>query len=1111
MKKTTRHLIFSGLLLFTVAMSARNIKINPIPQSIHFFTDTDGDGIPDSIDADDDNDGIPDAVEQNLLAVLPIDTDRDNIPDSIDLDSDNDGIADILEAGFTYMSNGKDKIDPALFTDNDANGWHDPAQTAFASSAIIDTDGDGVADYTDLDSDNDSKFDTDEAGPSYGDGDINGDGKGDGADTDGDGILDIFDNLNGFGNSGKLLPQNTFGQGNADYRKTISQLIGITDISKTLYANLDTNNDGKIDSTADSDQDGLMDAFDSDHTQFGSPRKLNKKLYLELDGRNDYADAAQMLSSLDKATLMGWIKLNSNYTATGFIMGQDNFNLKVKMVGPNKQLIATAKNQSVTFSQNLEVDRWYHVAAVYDNSVSEKLALYVNGQKEATSASVALSGNLGFSAARFSMGRNATAATEYFKGALDEVRVFNTALSDDMIQKMVYQEIKQQDGMIRGEVIPRDIENTSWASLLAYFRMDTFNDNVIDNKATASVESGDDASFARIYNVKTLHAQLAPMPFVTTVPGSLHTAVSQNNFVNGQDARTYNWSIISVKHNINLTANQTSLGMIIEPDVTVNLSNNNKLENTWYLKLDGKIDLQGKSQLVQTINSELDPTSSGSIEREQQGQSNVYNYNYWCSPVGAINATTNNNSYTVDGVFRDATNPSDLEHINWTNGLDGAPTTPITLSGFWIFKFQNQTPLYANWASVGAFGSLLPAQGFTLKGSGAATPKQNYAFVGKPNNGTITTTIAPGNLNLSGNPYPSALNATKFIKDNIGVIDGTLYFWEHFPNNNSHQLADYQGGYATINLVGGTPPVNTTNAFEIHDEVPGRFVPVGQGFFVKAKAGGTLTFNNNQRAFVKEEAGASNILFRQPVHTPITSGFDNSNDAYEEDQFTRIRFGFTSATNFHRQVLLGFMNENATAALEPGYDAENIDTQPDDLYLMKMNNKLIIEGEGYFNIDNIYPIGVKTATQGTVKFMIDSMENIADDQAVYIYDNVTNLSHNIRTGTFEIDLPAGTLLNRFSIRFKIEGALGNASFANQQLAVTYTSNDNMITIANDQTGVTVKSALLFNMLGQSVATWDFQKSHPSRIQIPLQNTSTGTYIVKVYTTNGAISKKIVVK
>jgi len=54
--------------------------------------DTDADGTADNLDTDSDNDGVPDTIEGTT------DTDGDGIPDYLDLDSDNDGIADITEA-----------------------------------------------------------------------------------------------------------------------------------------------------------------------------------------------------------------------------------------------------------------------------------------------------------------------------------------------------------------------------------------------------------------------------------------------------------------------------------------------------------------------------------------------------------------------------------------------------------------------------------------------------------------------------------------------------------------------------------------------------------------------------------------------------------------------------------------------------------------------------------------------------------------------------------------------------------------------------------------------------------------------------------------------------
>ena len=83
---------------------------------------------------------------------------------------------------------------------------------------------------------------------------------------------------------------------------------------------------------------------------------------------------------------------------------------------------------------------------------------------------------------------------------------------------------------------------------------------------------------------------------------------------------------------------------------------------THYLLLDGYIDLVGESQLLQkryTLNqfseSILEEASTGYLERDQQGQGNIYRYNDWSSPVGRIgglgyNATT---TFTVADVLWD--------------------------------------------------------------------------------------------------------------------------------------------------------------------------------------------------------------------------------------------------------------------------------------------------------------------------------------------------------------------------------------------------------------------------------------------------------------------------
>jgi hypothetical protein len=703
--------------------------------------------------------------------------------------------------------------------------------------------------------------------------------------------------------------------------------------------------------------------------------------------------------------------------------------------------------------------------------------------------------------------------------------MWNRVVTPAEIRFLMNQEIVQNGTGTRGTIIPvtvtkNDANALLWSNLRAYYSMNSYIGTHLDDDSNNSNRGS-----LVIPDKISINVQTAPMPYesnsnglwsstATWRNGSIQDVAYSLSIVDG--TTPIDWNIVRTNHNIDSNGNKVLLGLFTNSN-RLSASNDSKIEVTHHLKLDGIIDLQGRSQLVQTLNSDLDPTSSGRIERDQQGSNNIYNYNYWSSPVGAINATTNNNAYTVSGVMKDGTTTTP-QNITWTAGLNGSPTSPITLSSYWIFRFQNLSNSYANWQSVGSAGSLNPGQGYTLKGSGAAAD-QNFTFVGKPNNGAVTGAIAAGNLNLSGNPYASAIDASQFINDNSSSITGTLYFWQHSPTNNTHNLFGYQGGYASRNLVGGTAPVAPTGIAGVGTsaKVPGRFIPVGQGFFlVGSGTGGSVNFNNNQRLFVKEDNANSNTLFRNNATQNIVASnhFTNNanDDVIENEGFKKIRLGFQSSDNFYKQVLLGFMEENATSGLDYGYDALNIDTQLNDMYFVNNGAKLNIQGDGYFNVNNIYPIGIKNNAAGNVTFKIDEKENFDNDNfQAYIHDNVTNIYHNIRNVSFTINLPQGTIENRFSLTFKNTSALSNESFDNANgLLVVYSNANSILNIKNNVIDATVESVSLFNMLGQAITTWDVKDQNQQNIELPIKSLSTGTYIVKVKTTKGETSRKIIV-
>ena len=534
--------------------------------------------------------------------------------------------------------------------------------------------------------------------------------------------------------------------------------------------------------------------------------------------------------------------------------------------------------------------------------------------------------------------------------------------------------------------------------------------------------------------------------------------------------------------------------------------------------MDGKIDLQGESQLIQSLNSDLDPSSTGTIERDQQGTKDLFTYNFWSSPVGVTNNSTNNNAYTLPQVFKDGTDPNNPVDINFiTNSYNGTSGSPIGIADYWIWKYSNQSGAYADWQHVRSTGSLLTGEGFTLKGvtntGNDLSQEQNYVFVGKPNNGDINLPITAGNEYLVGNPYASALDAHQFIMDNAPTIEGagsttgTLYFWEHWGGG-SHNLADYQGGYATYNLSGSTPaasygtndPLVATGGTPV--KLPGRYIPVSQGFFVKSENTGTIRFNNGQRIFEKE--GVSSVFVRSTADAATTA------NSYNADTRLKIRLGFNSVNTVHRQLLVT-QDSNATSSYDWGYDGEAKTEQMDDMYWMISDNKYTIQGTDVIDHTTILPLGLHVDNDGINTITIDALENVPDDLDIYIYDNVTNIYHDLRQGDATLDLTTGAYLDRFDLRFsQMSSLLSTEDFEIETTINYYYANSSNTIVINNPKLENVKTVSLYNVLGQEIISFDeFESS--DLIELKTNKISTGTYILEIKTNDGKLSKKVLIE
>ena len=538
---------------------------------------------------------------------------------------------------------------------------------------------------------------------------------------------------------------------------------------------------------------------------------------------------------------------------------------------------------------------------------------------------------------------------------------------------------------------------------------------------------------------------------------------------------------LTIENGSKLTMNNS---LLVVSD-QINISGNND-----------QIRLGGTSQLVQTHTNTSQVNGSGDLFIDQNSQTpSTFRYNYMSSPV-----TSGVNTFTLEDVLKDGSTPttsiSNPLNINFVSESDGSKTSPISISNRWIFTFTNATGETSNFIHQGSTGNIPNTNGFTIKGPGI---EQNYTFVGTPNDGNLTTNtqINSNNFYLLGNPYPSALNATKFIEDNINTINGELYFWQHaseVDSTNGHLETGYIGGYSVRNIVTGVPAIDErlVNSGADFFVEPGEYVPVAQGFFVLGNNTGNINFSNSQREFITEGNQSIFLKSNNKSKLPILKlGMEqNISD-------TRIS---------HRQIAISFNKKNSFNH-DNGYDSQIIDINPTDMYWKFPNNsrKYIIAGVGEVDTIDLIPLEIIINEEKTISIQIDEWN--VNNQEVFILDKLTDNYYSLANNNkATISLSSGVYNDRFFVTFENKKTLRQEDALINNIKLYYNDDTREIIISNyDNT--TVKRAELYSILGKKLQVWNSFEDEKLAVKENINNLS----IIKLYTNKGQVSKKIFIK
>ena len=165
---------------------------------------------------------------------------------------------------------------------------------------------------------------------------------------------------------------------------------------------------------------------------------------LSFDGSDDYVDLPDDIITAPSlrangSTLIAWVKVEPSLTGrkgivgiaacdSGWsVFGLDYYNGKVRLETYDN----TLGYQRIESTTNINDGKWHHIAGTYDPS-DKKMRIYVDGVLETTSSELVSPGWSTGSSLNF-IGKCSMTGDYFFNGTIDEVKIYNRALSAEEI------------------------------------------------------------------------------------------------------------------------------------------------------------------------------------------------------------------------------------------------------------------------------------------------------------------------------------------------------------------------------------------------------------------------------------------------------------------------------------------------------------------------------------------------------------------------------------------------------------------------------------------------------------------------------------------------------
>ena len=207
------------------------------------------------------------------------------------------------------------------------------------------------------------------------------------------------------------------------------------DESLKLYASFD----GNADDMSGNGNNGIVNGATLTTDRNGNPNSA-----YQFNGTDSYIDFGSSdlgLTGSSEMTISVWVKPDTPATWHSTVLASDPFfrpyGVKIRGLGSAltaQCTISTSSNRNYVEADSggVAVGSWYHIACTYDGST---VSIYVDGELK---SSISKSGTLSTATQSIFVGANPY-PTHHYNGAIDDIRIWNRALSESEIQDLPYE------------------------------------------------------------------------------------------------------------------------------------------------------------------------------------------------------------------------------------------------------------------------------------------------------------------------------------------------------------------------------------------------------------------------------------------------------------------------------------------------------------------------------------------------------------------------------------------------------------------------------------------------------------------------------------------------